>query len=400
MSNILLLGSGSQAFAIMESLHKSGNRIVILVKDTGNYGDVSKYVDERIETRFVCNSKEYLEQVKSIIKDKGIDVIIPMGDSVAEFLSLNQEELLTLAKFKMPSYENFLKGYDKNKLMTLCREKGYPHPKTIDLSETAYDDITNFEDFPFPGILKPNCTTGGRGMCMISSHDELCRRYPQTLNEYGNCHLQQYIREGGRQIKIQLYVDEEGKLLQSSVMEKVRWYPIKGGSSCCSVSIWNPEMVKQCHKILQDIHWIGFADFDCIGDPDTGELLIMEINPRLPACIGAAINAGVDWGEILLNDYLGKPQRQYHLEEGVALRHLGFDVLWFIKSPNRWRTKPSWFKFIGEKVTYQDFHFWDQKPFWIGTYHNIKKLFNPVFKKSKLGAEMREINNLKRAGGG
>lgn len=385
MSNILLLGSGTQAFAILKSLHKSDNRLLMLISETGNYADVSKYVDERILTHHSDKSPEYLDLVKSIIKEKKVDVVIPMGDSVAEFLSRNRDKLSSLTHFKMPTLDNFMKGYDKNQLMSLCREKGYPHPFTIDLSKTAYDDVSNFNNFPYPGILKPNCTTGGRGMCLINSYDDLLQIYPRIKAEYGECHLQQFIREGGSQVKLQLYVTETGELLYSSVMEKVRWYPVKGGSSCCSVSVHKPQMVEICHNILKDIHWIGFADFDTIGNPDTGELLIMEINPRLPACIGAATCAGIDWGQIIVDDYMNRPQKQYRFKEGVALRHLGFDILWFLKSPNRFKTKPCWFKFFGKKVFYQDFHFWDQKPFWVGTYHNIKKLFNPEFKKAKSG---------------
>lgn len=385
MANILLLGSGTQALAILKSLHKTGNKIVILVNDTGNYADVSKFVDKRLVTNYSVSSTEYCDLVKSIVSQEKIDAVIPMGDSLAEFLSIHKEELSPLVRFKMPFHEDFMKGYDKNQLMSLCKDKGYPHPLTIDLSKTAYDDPSQFDSFPYPGLLKPNCTTGGRGMCLINNYDDLVRIYPKIKSEYGECHLQQFIREGGSQVKLQLYVNEEGKLLNHSVMHKVRWYPVKGGASCCSVSIENKKMIDICHQILKDIHWVGFADFDTIGNPDTGELLIMEINPRLPACIGAAINAGIDWGQIIVDDYLGKPQKQYQYKEGVALRHLGFDILWFLKSPNRFKTKPSWFKFFGRKVHYQDFHFWDQRPFWVGTYHNIKKLSNPEFKKSKSG---------------
>lgn len=385
MNNVLLLGSGTQAFAILKSLHRSGNKIVMLISESGNYADESKYVDEKILTHFNDKSSEYFELVKTIIIEKKIDVIIPMGDSLAEFLCRNNEELMKMTHFKMPTLENFMKGYDKNLLMSLCREKGYPHPLTIDLSKTAYNDESCFVDFPYPGILKPNCTTGGRGMCIINNYEDLLQTYPRIKAEYGECHLQQFIRAGGSQVKLQLYVNEQGDLLYSSVMEKVRWYPVKGGSSCCSVSVQKPKMVEICHNILKDIHWIGFADFDTIGNPDTGELLIMEINPRLPACIGAAVNAGIDWGQIIVDDYLDRPQKQYQFKEGIALRHLGFDILWFLKSPNRFKTKPCWFKFFGEKVYYQDFHFWDQKPFWVGTYHNMKKLFNPDFKKAKSG---------------
>ncbi|MCR5703373.1 MAG: ATP-grasp domain-containing protein, partial [Eubacterium sp.] len=361
-------------------------KIFMLISETGNYSDASKYVNERILTRYNIHSQNYFELVCNVLSEKQIDVVIPMGDFAAEFLSLHKEELSKLTHFKLPSYDSFLKGYDKNQLMTLCAEKGYPHPYTIDLSKTTFDNPLNFKTFPYPGILKPNCTTGGRGMCIIKSFDELLEKYPRIRAEYGECHLQQFIREGGSQVKVQLYLNEEGELLYSSVMEKKRWYPIKGGSSCCSVTINNPDIVNICHSILKDIKWVGFADFDTIGNPDTGELMIMEINPRIPACIGAAVNAGIDWGRIIVDDALGKPLKTYSFKEGVVFRHLGFDFLWFIKSTKRFKAKPSWFIFWGRNVYYQDFHFWDQKPFWVGTYHNIKKLLNPEFVKAKSGS--------------
>lgn len=388
--NVLILGSGTQALAILKSISESGNQVIMLISEVGNYADVSKYVDERILTQYNIRSSEFLELIKTIITEKKINVVIPMGDIFAEFLSFHREELLQLTNFKVPSYNFFLDGYDKNRLMSLCTQKNYPHPYTIDLSTVDYKDPACFKLFPFPGILKPNCTTGGRGMHLINNYDDLVRIYPGIKAEYGECHFQQFIHEGGSQVKIQLYVNEEGELLYSSAMEKVRWYPIKGGASCCSVTINNPIMVEICHNILKDIKWIGFADFDIIGNPDTGELLIMEINPRLPACIGAAVNAGIDWGRIMVDDAIGKPLESYSFKEGVIFRHIGFDILWFLKSPNRFKTRPNWFKFMGKNVYFQDFHIWDQKPFWVGTFHNIKKLLDPKFREAKSGTTSAE----------
>lgn len=385
MANILLLGSGTQAFAILKPLYKAGHRMFLIIGEKGNYADASKYAYKSFFYQIPTSSPEYIEIVKRVIADNKIDVVIPMGDLSAEFLSMHKSVFEGMTHFKSPDYENFKKGYDKNLLMTLCKNKGYPHPMTIDLSMVDYKESAELDTFPYPGLLKPNCTTGGRGMVLVHSHADLIRVYPEIHAQYGDCHLQHFIKAGGRQVKIQLYVDESGILLQHSVLHKVRWYPVKGGASCCAVSIEEDKMVQICHQILKDIHWIGFADFDTIEDPDTGDLLIMEINPRLPACIGAAIRAGVDWGNILVDGSLDEPQRAYNYRQNVTLRHLGFDMLWFLHSSTRFHSKPSWFKFFGKDIYYQDFDFYDQKPFWIGTYHNIKKLFDPSFKKAKSG---------------
>lgn len=383
MEKILLLGAGTQALAIVRGLAKAGHDVYMLTGEHGNYADVSRYISKCFYCHIPTMSDEFLNYVETLILKEEIDVMLPMGDNSAEFICKNKDRLQRIVKFTAPDFDAFLKGYDKNKLMSLCREKGYPHPQTVDLSKTSIDD-ERLQSFPYPAILKPNCTTGGRGMVVVNSHDELLDRYPDLYNLYGDYHLQRFIREGGRQVKIQLCVDKDGKLIAHSAMHKVRWYPVRGGSSCCAVSIEEPKMTEVCSDILRDIQWEGFADFDLIEDPDTHELLIMEINPRLPACLGAAIHAGIEWGRILVDQALEHEHKEYKYKTGVVLRHLGFDMLWFLKSQRRFSTKPSWFRFLGRNVFYQDMDGWtDPKPFIVGTYHNLKKLFDPSFKQAK-----------------
>lgn len=382
MANILLLGSGTQAYAIIKPLKDDGHDIYILTNGTSNYGDQSRFVKEVMRTSLLPYDNDYLLKIKDLIINRNIDVIIPMGDTTAEFLSRNKVDLSSLCKLQVPDYVNFRKGYDKNELMTLCKNNSYPHPYTIDLSKVSLSS-PEIDSFPYPGILKPNCTTGGRGMVVISSAEQLNQVYDSIRLKYGDCHLQKYIKSGGKQLKVQLYISEKGLLLGHSVLDKVRWYPIKGGSSCCSITTENSKLVNICHSVLKDLKWVGFADFDIIEDPETKELLIMEINPRLPACIGAAIYAGVNWPQIIVNGSLGFEVKDYSYTKGVMLRHLALDVLWFIKSNKRFKTKPSWFHFLGPNVFYQDFHFTDQKPFWIGTWQNLKKIHKKDYKQDK-----------------
>ena len=381
MANILLLGAGTQSLAILPSLHKSRHTIVILTGVHPNYGDKSRYVN-KVYRYEPLSENEYINQILNIVSSERIQVILPMGDDSAIILS-KYKNLFEAQNVKMPSFKNFINGYDKNRLMTLCRNNGYPHPTTIDLSKTPHDSV-DVKNFKFPAMLKPNCTTGGRGMILVNNYDEFVSSYPTLHATYGDYHLQQCIKPGGRLVKVQLYVNERQELVASSVMQKLRWYPNKAGSNCCAVSIKNDEIIKICHQVLKDLNWIGFADFDTIEDPDTGELLIMEINPRLPACIKNAIVAGVDWGEILVNDALGIPQNKYSFKEGMILRNLGLDILWWKNSDNKWHTKPCWFKFFGKNIRYQDMSSaTDPVPFISGTFNNIKKLFNPDFKKLK-----------------
>ena len=382
MRRVLLLDLGTQGLAMVRALSKLGLEVELLYSETHNYADDSRYVKKKIKTPIKNNNPEYLQQVIRILKDDAIDALIPMGDSSAIFVSKNIEALQQLTHIKMPKYEDFLNGYDKNLLMALCAEKGYPHPETADLSKVDLED-DRLKRFPYPAMLKPNCTTGGRGMVEVKSYEEMKAKYTELHPQFGDYHLQRFVKAGGRQVKIQLYVDEEKHLVNYSVMQKIRWYPNKAGSNCCAKSITEPKIVEICYNILKDINWVGFADFDTIEDPDTHELLIMEINPRVPACIQMGIVSGINWGEIIVNGYMDLPQKEYKYIEGVYLRHLGLEMLWYKHADNR-RVKPNWFNFFGKHIHYQDMSDWtDPMPFIRGTWHNIRKISNPDFKKSK-----------------
>ena len=97
------------------------------------------------------------------------------------------------------------------------------------------------------------------------------------------------------------------------------------------------------------MHWYSYADIDLITDPRDGRIKIMEINPRITGSVKICFEAGVDFADMLVRLAMGYevPQvKQY--QEGIFLRHPGIDLIWFLKSPDRFKAKPSWFRFWGK----------------------------------------------------
>ena len=383
---LVLDGGAAHAMAIAECLKKSGYSVAVICDNKYEYGYHCRYVDERYLGKD-SHEKDYAEWMLSFLKEHHFDVLIPTSDTSAEFMSFHKEEIKLLTGVLMPGREVFKKGYDKNELMTVCREHGFPHPYTVDMSKVSLEDSKELESFPYPGLLKPNLTSGGRGMTLINSYEDLRRLYPIIRSKYGECHLQQYIKAGGRQVKVQIMTDNEGNPAYSSVIWKQRYYPVNGGSSCCNVTIDEPGTAAICGQVLKTIGWVGFADFDLIENPDTHELLIMEINPRIPACVRSAFKSGVDFATMIADATLGLPLREYTYTPGKRLRHLGFDILWFLKSPDRFKAKPSWFRFLGKDTFYQDWLRGNFSSFFWGTWGNFKKQMNPEFRKAKAGLE-------------
>lgn len=380
---LLLDGEAVQTLIIAQTLKKAGYEVHLLCNGTQNYGYHTRYASKRTVVK-TEPEQEFLEFVKKYVAENDIATIIPMNDEGAVFMSKYKAELIKLVPILLPDWETFKKGYDKNLLMALCAEKGYPHPITIDLEKRAFDSIGE-NDIPFPAIIKPNYTSGGRGMTLVNNVKELQEKYSPIREQYGSCHLQQFIAAGGRQVKVQVFIDPRDRKTYTSVIHKQRFYPEKGGSSSCNVSIQDNHIAETCTQVLKDIGWYGFADFDLIEDPEDGVLKIMEINPRIPACIKSAIMSGMDYGVMIADASLGKPVKEYSYKPGKKLRHIGLEMLWFLKSKNRWKTKPCWFNWIDPNLAFQDFSWRDPLPFFYGTWGNIKKQRSAEFRKAKSG---------------
>jgi len=382
---LLLYGDGTQAIPVIKSFHKAGYFVGAVGESKYGYGSNSRYLDKCYYCEDVEDVDKYYLFLAELLKKEKYDAVIPMRDENTKLLCKYREELLGLTRFVVPDDETFEKGFDKHQLMEVCQKYGYPHPQTL-IVEGGEIDGVDLNALRHPVLIKPNHTAGGRGMTLVQDRKELLEKFPAIYEQYGDCHLQTYIPQGGAQVEAQLYVNEKKELVQSSVIYKYRWYPENGGSSCCAKSVKNEKLVDMLYHLLLDIGWVGFADFDTIEDPRTGELLVMELNPRYPACVKAAFEAGIDWAEVVANEYLGLPQKQYNYKKDEYLRHLGFESLWFFYSKNRWKTKPNWFKLIGKHIHYQDMSDWtDPMPFIKGTWGNVKKQMSSEFRESKAG---------------
>lgn len=377
---LLLDGGGTQTLPIAKSLYKKEHAVHIFYEHKLTYGYGTRYAECKIQSPSIYDEKNYTAFFKEYVLRKCIDVVIPMSDPSAVFLSKNKHLLLQFCKFIAPDYDTFMLGYDKNKLMTVCKENNFPHPSTIDVMTT---DIASIHESFFPALLKPNITTGGRGMKIINTKPELEMALKKNINSFGPCHLQKLVSEGGRQFKVELFLDNNHQLINSSVIHKIRFYPITGGSSCFNITTRNDDIVNLCYCVLKKIAWIGFADFDLIEDPGDGIIKIMEINPRIPACIKSAIESGIDYGNMIVEAAMGENIKEYIYKPEKQLRHIGFDILWFVHSKNRFKSKPNWLNFVSKSQSFQDFSISDPMPFFYGTIGNIKKMFNEDFRKSK-----------------
>lgn len=349
MSRVLLLGGRLQGLSVADSLRQMGHIVSVISED--GISQKSKFF-EKIYKGSISNE----QSVYKAVSDYKPDVIIPMGDGGTLFLSKHKDEMEQKyhTKCAVPDFDVVSKGTDKAQLMNFCEEHNIPHPKTISLGGSNISECVNYVGFP--SLIKPNHSIGARGITRVNNQRELLEKYPKIQKEYGDCTLQQFIDNKDFYFNVMLYRTKEGLFSNHVISKIIRIYPLEAGSSCCCISVDIKELVDICKKTLDLLRWVGFADFDVLYDRSRNEYKIIEINPRVPASLRVASVSGVNFPHFIVCDILGKELPKYQYVEGKMLRFLGTDLLWFLKSDKRISFKPSWFKFFGNDVYYQDIY--------------------------------------------
>lgn len=329
---------------LVESMHNLGCHVTTVNTSKLDMGYVSKYPDEKICIKCnIDNKDDYWKAVEPLLRSGKYDVAIPMFDYSAEILAHHKQELENTIYIAVNDLDVFTYARDKLKTMQVCMENDIPCPKTI-----IVDDISEIQEteLRYPVCIKPRSGSSAVGFKKIDGPQDLKEIIRSTQGKYGASLLQEFIPQTDLQYKAELFVDKCGMVKSACVFSKVRWYPIDGGSSTLNETVDRPDIVESCSKLLHIIGWRGYADIDLIQDPRDGVAKIMEINPRITGSVKICYEAGVNFSEQILQDYLDIPVTSYmDYEKGKYLRYLHTDILWFLKSGERFSCKPAWFDF-------------------------------------------------------
>lgn len=364
---ILLLGGGLQAVSVAYSLYKTGSEVYTYSTDFAF--KYCRWIKE------VSSFDLVIDELLRYIKDKSIDVVIPMSDKYALWLSQHKNDIQEQVQVKcaVPDYKSVVIASSKSDLMQLCEDNHLPVPRT---RKVTLDNLVPAMGFVgFPALIKPDHSVGSRGIIKVDNLNDLKENIQLINRKYGSCSIQEWVDNEEFYFNVMLYRYRDGSFAPTVVIRISRFYPLGGGSSCFCKTEKEPILENICKKILDLLDWNGFADFDVLYDKKEQQFKVIEINPRVPASIRAADISGINYPRIMVCDVLGMPKEQMDYRTGMCLRYLGLDLMWFFKSKNRFKVKPCWFKFWGDRLFYQDLYRSNIKFSLCVLYSNVLKLF-------------------------
>lgn len=363
---ILILDGGLQGLSCGNSLYKTHTLSII----TTDLICKKSCFFKKVYTDVTVNEESFYR----LLECHHFDILLPISDFTVPYISQHKSEIEErfCTKCAAPSYDLVYIVEDKSRFMDFCQRNNVPHPKTSRLINESLDSIA--AEIGFPALIKPDYSVGARGITRVNNLEELKRIHPIVSEKYGKCSLQEFIDNQEYYYNVMLYRNKEGKILASAILKIVRMYPVGAGSSSCCISVENQNLINICSDCLDKLNWVGMADFDVLQRLDNGEYKIIEINPRVPASLRGAAISGVNFPEIIVNDLMELEIPSYEYKSGKTMRYLGLDLLWFLKSPKRFKTSPSWFSFCGHNLFYQDIYKDDVSTWWTWLAEGISKI--------------------------
>jgi predicted ATP-grasp superfamily ATP-dependent carboligase len=292
----------------------------------------------------------FVEKIVYYLKKHPHDVLLPTDDLTLLLLSEKRQELESIIRVPFPSRNTLEYGLDKSKATALVSTLGVPLPRTY-YPKNAEDVGKIANETSAPLIIKPKQSSGARGIEYVGDKD-LVDVWNKAHQEYP-CPLVQEQIPSGTRYDVCVLMDH-ARPLASFAQKELRHYPLKDGFSTMQESIHHPELIERAVAILKEMGWHGLAEVEFMENPLTGEILFMEVNPRIWASIQLAISCGINFPYLLYQMATGERVQEIHrYETGVRCRwFFPGDVLHFLANPHRMTLNPPFFQFRDPKLVY------------------------------------------------
>lgn len=375
--------SSRQVLPMAKALEELGCRVITVQEHRADLGNKTKYANVKYVVHGVDTEREIAKNFyRELINKETIDIVIPLSDFSAGIFAEMKRDIESTHNTHIATndYEVFMKAYDKLNTMKICMDINVPCPYTLDAVATI-DDVP--AEVKYPLLLKPRSSCGSIGIHIAQNRDELAKYIDKVHSEQlGDVLVQEFIPQSGRQFNAHFVMDEKHTVKSALLAEKCRWFPIDGGASTLCRTVHNPKVLESCEQLLKAIGWIGYCDLDLMEDPRDGSIKIIEINARISANVKLCFAAGINIAKQLLQLYTREPvDTVLDYKEDVRLRCIHTDLLWFIKSPRRLKSDPSWFSM--KRTTDQIWMWSDIIPFFSFSFQAIGRYKKEMEKRER-----------------
>ncbi|MEF9942128.1 MAG: ATP-grasp domain-containing protein [Lachnospiraceae bacterium] len=322
----VLLGGDINTYSVARAFYEQYN---VRSHIFGKYPTGPSYNSRIIE--YIANPKIdtddcFLETVNTFAQkhgDKKI-ILIGCGDSYVALISKHKKELRHNIIAPYIDFELMDNLQQKNTFYELCEKHGIDYPGTLVHTKEMGTEFTC--EFQYPVILKPSngveywehpFPTQNK-VYILDSREELNRVIQQIYDAgYEDALIIQDMIPGNDEFMYVLtsYSDQHGKVkmmcLGHVLLEEHTPHGL--GNHALIITEPNPELMKKVKRLLEDLHYIGFSNFDIKYDTRDGKYKFFEINTRQGRSNYYVTGSGFNVAKYVVEEYIGGKELEFEM---------------------------------------------------------------------------------------
>jgi predicted ATP-grasp superfamily ATP-dependent carboligase len=375
------------SLAIIRHLANQGYEVHALVREgRRSLARLSRYtartypINEELEESFIA-------KLLLLLKENSLDVLIPVGFPITEFVSRHADEIAQIAGLMCPEKNVCEMAGDKLQIVQLAQSLGIAVPRTyqvINLSElTAVGDVLGY-----PLVIKGRHESGrgivayaGNSSELGNNFEALCRRFDlKSPCEYPI--LQEYIPGWGCGF---FAIYQKGVLKRIFMHKRIREFPVSGGASCCAESFFDDDLLVLGKTLLDKLSWHGVAMVECRFDMRSKRFTLIEVNAKFWGSLELALRAGADFVGDYVRGAMGEQLGFSQSFEKIRFQWpFDGDLLHAVGNPMAWRAVAK--DFFNPSVA-KDFHWTDPFPTLVKMYGSLRAVASACAKSYKVRPE-------------
>ena len=323
----VLLGSDVNVYGMARSFHEEyGIASVAIGKGRLNATSNSKIVSVEVVEPNIEDDKVFCNTLVSFAKRYAGRklLLVPCGDNYIKLLVRNQDKLRDYYEFECIDENLLMQLSLKENFYKVCTEHGFAFPQT---TSCTYENYKTIElPFDFPVIIKPsnsvaywNCSFPHKKKVFVAYNKQ---EFDDILNAiYGSSYkdhliLQEYIPGDDSNMRVMNCYsgrDKKVKLISLGNALLEEHSPEGIGSYAAIINSTDEELSQRMKDCLEDIGYIGFANFDMKYDSRDGQYKLFEMNLRQGRSSFFVTAGGYNLAKWLVDDII------YHKEMGCTV---------------------------------------------------------------------------------
>ncbi len=244
-----------------------------------------------------------LARLRYIHARERLDVIVPTLDSeLGHYITLQPELRRMGIHLLLPSAAAF-KRRSKAELPTVSALSAVKVPRSTAVSSLA-EAYQGARKLKLPFVVKGNL----HGATVVHSLEHMAAAVTEHATRWGYpVVLQEYVP--GTEFDVVALADEAWQIVGAVPMKKLQLDD--RGKAWGALTVDDPELIRAAQRVVSGLCWSGALELELMRHRDSGELYLIEINPRFPAWIALAAAAGQNLPWALVRLALGEAVPAY-----------------------------------------------------------------------------------------